>query len=343
MSFVFYYINYDIIYMVMIMKKVLSILLVIIILTGCSIKNPIEKKDKDGFPIGTSNKEDNTKFQVKVIIEKINVRVEPKVSSNKRAIVEKDSIFDVLDYSTDNKYIWFKIKTNNNISGYIASEIKNPYVEMNRELDVVPPELTITNKQLDVETRSKAEEAILKNINVKDDNDGNPKVEYNIDYKGNNNFIFDVQVVVTDSSNNSSKDSFRIRFTGEKHISEDRWLTYKELVNKQKQAKNLCSKYGLSAWKDAIGCILNSDVYDIMIANYTGTTRIGYYDPFTYCNYDKDFKPSLCSDGKGNDGISHDLMPSKFKTLESKWLPKFKNYLDDVKKTTGFDLYELAW
>ncbi len=326
-------------------KSLLIIILTFVIcLSGCNIiENKELKKDKDGFPIGTSNKENESIFQVKVIIDKINIREDSKVSSNKVGVVEKNTILDVLDYTVDKKYIWFKIKTGNNLNGYIASEIESPYVSMNRDIDVLPPELTIHEKTISVESRAKLEDAIKNNISYKDDKDLQPTFNYKVNYeKEVSKFVYNVEIMVIDSSNNEIKDEFRVKITNEKQVGNNRWITYKEMVNKQQQAKSLCSSYGLTAWKDAIGCISNDGKHDISIANYTGTTRIGFYEPFEFCNYDEDLKAVYCEDGKGNN-ISHDLISNKLKNLENSWLPKFKKYMNAVKDKTGYDLYELTW
>ncbi len=325
--------------------KLFLAIFLLLFFVGCSKKSKIiesnkNNKDNDGAIIGTSNKENNDKLQVKVIIDKINIRQEATVNSNKIGVVEKNSLFDVLDYVKDKKYIWFKIKTDNDLNGYIASEIDSPYVETNKEIDFIPPSISIKEQIISVDYRNNADSAVRNNVSYSDNIDSNPLLEYEINYKKQNDFIYDVSIKVTDSSKNVSNEKFKIKITSEKQISEDVWISYNDLINKQKKAKSLCSKYGLNPWKDAIGCISSSN--SIMVANYSGTTRIGLGSPFTYCNYDRNLKPEFCEDGTGNT-ISHDLISNELKSLENKWLPIFKNYMENVKNETGFDLYDLQW
>ncbi|MDD2469776.1 MAG: peptidoglycan DD-metalloendopeptidase family protein [Bacilli bacterium] len=65
---------------------------------------------------------DNSKKQIKVIVDKINIRLKPSVNSSDIGNVYSDEIYDVLGITEDEKYIWYHIKTNLEVSGYIANE-----------------------------------------------------------------------------------------------------------------------------------------------------------------------------------------------------------------------------
>ena len=106
-------------------SRVIKIMLALIFVMGLlffgyknryKIKRIFNKPNttSNGLLIGTPNKEDETKLQVKVNIQKINIRESTNSKSKKLGIVQKDSIFTVLDYKADKKYIWIHIKTNNN-------------------------------------------------------------------------------------------------------------------------------------------------------------------------------------------------------------------------------------
>lgn len=109
----------------------------------------------------------------------------------------------------------------------------------------------------------------------------------------------------------------------------------------QQKAKSLCSKYGLKPWDNVIGCIGDFSSIQILIANYSGTTRIGF-SIYPFCNYDENLVSNHCVDENQNI-ISHDLISSQLKSLEDKWLPKYRNYLNDVKEVTGYNLHDLSW
>ncbi len=318
-------------------NKIFLILIIFIIcLSGCnlSIRNQT-KKDKDGFPIGTSNKENSDVLQVKVIIEKVNIRQKAKVNSNKVGIVKKGTILDVIKYETDNKYVWFKIKTGNHLEGYIASEKESPYVEINQEIDYLPPEITVKEEKISVNNRTELENTINGNVAYKDNIDQNPKLTYDIDYKKKfAKFQYIVEVMVTDSSNNSSSEEFKVEITGEKQMDDGVWLTYQDLINKQEQAKSLCYKYGLEPFNNGLrGCyngtiMIESSPYIVLSAER--------------CFYNTNMEPADCTDSNGNT-VSHDLMSSYFKSIENQWSDKVKSYYADVKNATGYELSELTW
>ena len=319
-------------------KKIIIIIIFVFVLclSGCSLEGDNETiKDKDGFPIGTSNKENNDILQVKVIIEKINIRQESTVNSDKVGIVEKGTILDVIDYKMDEKYIWFKIKTGNNLKGYIASEKESPYVDVNKEIDVVPPEISVKENKIIVNNRTEIEKSIVSNVTYKDDKDLNPKMNYSVDYKNKiGKFQYVVKVIVTDSSNNSSITEFNVEITGEKQMNDGNWITYQELVDKQNQAKSLCYKYGLKPFTNGLRGCYNGSVF------VEGSPYIVLSSE--RCFYNTNFEPTDCSDLNGN-SVSHDLMSSNFKAIENKWKEKIKNYYMDVKNNTGYELGELLW
>ena len=312
------------------------ILIFSIFISGCSIDSSNKiRKDQDGFIIGTSNKENNNKMQVKVIIGKINIRKEAGVNSDKVGIVEKGTILDVIEYKMDEKYIWFKIKTDNNIEGYIASEKESPYVEINKEIDYTPPEINIKENKVTVNDRNAIEQAVANNVEYKDENDKEPKLEYNVNYdKKIGDFEYLVEVKVTDSSNNSSKGKFNIEITGEKQMKDGNWLSYQEIISKQNQAKSLCYKYGLEPFTNGLRGCFNSVVF-VESSPYIVLSP-------ERCFYNTNFEPTDCSDLNGNK-VNHDLMSANFKAIENKWSEKIKNYYRDVINDTGYELSELYW
>ena len=325
------------------MKKILLLFLIILFTSGCNSNIISERKDEEGFVIGTSNKVDNSKMQVKVIIDKINMRLNAGVDEEKIGVVEKDSVFDVIDYEVGDRFIWFKIETDNHLKGYIASDLEDAYVEVNQTIDYVAPTVSIKKDTVSAKTRKDVEKTIKNNVTYSDDKDPNPTLEYTINYNNEySSFYYPVEVTVTDESKNSKNIYFKIKITDEKQMVDGKWLTYKQIVNLQKKAKKLCKNYSMNEWNDAIGCEKYSNNTQIMIAN-NGVTRIGFQTPYIYCNYKlKDLSVDYCEDKNGNI-VEHSLISQKQKDLETTWLKKFKNYLKDVKKTTGYDLINLYW
>ncbi|MDD2203373.1 MAG: M23 family metallopeptidase [Bacilli bacterium] len=65
---------------------------------------------------------DNSKKQIKIIVDKINIRSNPDVLSYDIGDVYNGEIYDVLGVSEDEKYTWYNIKTSLGLVGYVANE-----------------------------------------------------------------------------------------------------------------------------------------------------------------------------------------------------------------------------
>ena len=90
-----------------------------------------------------SNPIDNTKTQIKVIVKRINIRKDPTIYSDDIGDVYEGEIYTVLEHIDDSDYYWYKITTNNGITGYIASDPNGEYVEIiSGVIDRIPPVIT---------------------------------------------------------------------------------------------------------------------------------------------------------------------------------------------------------
>ncbi|MGI6329998.1 MAG: SH3 domain-containing protein [Bacilli bacterium] len=69
-----------------------------------------------------TNEVDKTKRQLKINVDKINIRKNSNVSSSIIGGVYYGEVYTVLEEKEDDKYQWFKIKTNLGLVGYIANE-----------------------------------------------------------------------------------------------------------------------------------------------------------------------------------------------------------------------------
>jgi len=65
---------------------------------------------------------DNSKQQIKIIVDKINLRLKPSKESSDIGDVYNGEVYDVLGISEDENYIWYKIKNNLDVTGYVANE-----------------------------------------------------------------------------------------------------------------------------------------------------------------------------------------------------------------------------
>jgi len=101
-------------------KIILIIILLVItlILSGVLIYKNI-KNDKEDKII-QSNQRDETKEQVEITNDYINIRKEASSESDVLGKVYKEEIYTVLEKQDDEYYNWVLIETNNNIKGYIA-------------------------------------------------------------------------------------------------------------------------------------------------------------------------------------------------------------------------------
>jgi hypothetical protein len=80
--------------------------------------------------IEQSNIIDECKKQIKIIADKINIRENYNTSSKDLGDVYRGEIYTILDEIEDNNYIWYKIKTNLNVNGYVASLKNGNWIEV---------------------------------------------------------------------------------------------------------------------------------------------------------------------------------------------------------------------
>lgn len=83
-----------------------------------------------GTSPGQSNKRDDSVTQIEIKNSTLNVRAEADENSTRLTVVNKGEIYTVLEVVETEKYTWYKINTNYDISGYVASGTKHEYVEV---------------------------------------------------------------------------------------------------------------------------------------------------------------------------------------------------------------------
>lgn len=321
------------------MKKlniIFIILLVLILVVGCDNEH---KQNGSELLVGKSN-DSSSNLQAKVIIEKINIRKDATTSSEKIGIVEKGSLFDVIDYETDDYYIWLHIKTDNNIEGYIATERKNPYVEfINGTIDVEKPILELLNNSIEVENRASLTEDVIKNNIRYSDDSGEAIITFSVDYEdtktfGKNQYV--LKIKVADKSGNVIEKQTKVKFTNERKISNGSWITYDEALKIRKKLNNICNKYGEAITDD----VCWGDTWKL---TYSGYLQI-FTDRnwFKECTYDvnDNFKPQGCFDGVGS--VEYSLYESNIKAQENKNLPKAKAIKSEF-EALGYKFEDIQW
>ncbi len=74
--------------------------------------------------------QDSKAFKIQIIIDEINVRLEPTLYSNQIGTVKKDQVYKVLDINLEDKrYVWYQIKMENGDYGWVATGRNNRYVK----------------------------------------------------------------------------------------------------------------------------------------------------------------------------------------------------------------------
>lgn len=115
--------------------------------------------------ITQSNSVDETKNQFRVLVPKINIRESSTVNSKDLGDVYQNEVYTILDTSSDDKYDWYKITTNTNITGWVANEKGYNWLEIK---NVAPPPVT-TPTTIEPEPVPKGEVTGDKKEEVKDD------------------------------------------------------------------------------------------------------------------------------------------------------------------------------
>lgn len=78
--------------------------------------------DREVSYLEQTNVVDNTKEQIKIIVDKINIRQNPSKESPDIGDVYNGEIYDVLGVTEDATYTWYNIKTSLGVTGYVANE-----------------------------------------------------------------------------------------------------------------------------------------------------------------------------------------------------------------------------
>ncbi|MBR1817588.1 MAG: SH3 domain-containing protein [Bacilli bacterium] len=312
------------------MKKIGMILFFLIFLTACSK----ESITSDGQIIGISNAKSDTKLQIKITTEYINIRKEMSVTSDIIGIVKKDSVFDVLDHDQVGGYHWVHIKTNNNLEGYVASFEDNIYYEfINEEIDFMAPKLEINVESINVDSFSEVTEEYIESIiQYSDDKDPNPILKYEVIDEGYNYYL---NIEVTDSGNNKTQDTLKLYVNNEKLASNGNWITYNDIRELRKKFLSIIRKYG------------NTEEYDYLTNTYwkmnfyhdsTTISVFGDNGWFTGCIFnakEKNIEVEACNDSLG--AVSYEEFHPSIATQEQSAKNAYLHIIDEFEQT-GYKL-----
>lgn len=80
-----------------------------------------------------TNEIDNSKKQIKIMVDKINIRMEASKDSTDIGDVYYGEIYDVLGVIEDDNYTWYNIKTSLGLGGYVANEKNKNWLFVTKE------------------------------------------------------------------------------------------------------------------------------------------------------------------------------------------------------------------
>ena len=106
-------------------KKIILIVILFVIalvLGGLLVNKKLNSNNKE--EIVQSNARDESLEQLEVTNDTINIRMDADTKSEKVGKVSKGEIYTILETKEDNYYTWYKIKTSNDIEGFIAGKYK---------------------------------------------------------------------------------------------------------------------------------------------------------------------------------------------------------------------------
>lgn len=99
--------------------------------------------------VDQSNKIDRSKTQIKILLKRLNVRAAANIDSEDIGDVYRGEIFTVLSHVDSDNYYWYKIKTETDIEGYIASDPNDEYVKIiSGYIDRTPPVIKVEKEPL---------------------------------------------------------------------------------------------------------------------------------------------------------------------------------------------------
>ena len=75
------------------------------------------------------NYKDTSKWQITITYRELNIRESASTESTILGTVSQGEVYDVLDYTQDATYYWYKISTKDGITGYVGSKIDDAYVK----------------------------------------------------------------------------------------------------------------------------------------------------------------------------------------------------------------------
>lgn len=279
-------------------KKLILIILGIILIIGTIItiyfllNNNVEQ----------TNLRDDTKSQVEIITDYINIRENPNVSSDVLGKVYQGEIYTILSENNDSEYKWIEIETSNGIRGYISgvdTYVKRLYIPNNEEQ---PP---IDNPIIDNNNTSNEN-----NTNTNTNDNQKPNNNTNNNQKPNNN---------TNNNNNNNNENYTPQLkaclktcdSGYVLKNEDSVDCYCEKIQQTYVAKNqvIYNNEGVKITAKGIDYSdRNFITFDLLVENNSDIPKVIQRNHFSYVNgYDMAtvYSVTLQPGTKSTNGLSY--------------------------------------
>jgi hypothetical protein len=95
--------------------------------------------------IEQTNVVDNSKKQIQILVDKINIREEANETSNDLGDVYFNEVYTILEEIDSTNYTWYKITTNLGLTGYVASKKDSNWIKVIEATEDIIDEIKISD------------------------------------------------------------------------------------------------------------------------------------------------------------------------------------------------------
>ncbi len=308
-----------------------------------------------------TNLRDDTKNQIEIITDYINIREMQDVSSDILGKVYRGEIYTILSENTDSKYKWLEIETSNGIRGYISGI--EDYVKR-LETTVIIDEEQKPNIEDNDDTNNIEEKPNNTKPDNSNDNDNTTNIQktFKVYFNTNGGNAIEPKVVKewenVGSLPTPTKDGYVFQYWeyNNGHYNDEMYLVlqsditlnavWKKYISQEERVKardvldKIVKKYGYNTYPNGGNKYINvNENIEIAIYFTLGNSMVIRYhsSPQYYCFYNWNKIPTFCSIEP--DEVSHDKMEILFPYEEQLFNDVDKIYNEYI--ATGYTLEHL--
>lgn len=137
--------------------------------------------------IEQSNSRDESKKQIQILVDKINIREKPSEISTDLGDVYYNEIYTILDEIDSDIYTWYKISTNNGLTGFVANKKEDNW--MNTLMPNEKTQVEENNTSNQEKTQTEESNSNRETAQVEENNSSNQEAE--VDHKEEYELIFE--------------------------------------------------------------------------------------------------------------------------------------------------------